>query len=251
MNKEELEILLKNPWWRLNNLYYIKTKDGRNIKFKLNWAQTQLYRDTWYCNIILKARQLGISTYACILFLDSCLFNSNKAAGIVAQTREDAEHLFKKIKHAYDFLPVDIKSSIVATVDSARELVFSNGSSIRVGTSLRGATLQYLHISEFGKICSQFPDKAEEIVTGSLNTVAPGQYIFIESTAEGTSGYFYEMCKKAQAMKENNEEGRFPSNQAFYSTPFCSFLIFECQACIFLYQTNTLQTLTLQHRCQE
>ena len=37
------------------------------------------------------------------------------------------------------------------------------------------------------------------IVTGSLNTIAPGQYIFIESTAEGREGYFYEMCRKAQA----------------------------------------------------
>ena len=197
---------LDSAWWRLNNLYYIKTKEGRNIPFKLNIAQSKLYHETWYCNIILKARQLGISTYACILFLDACLFNSNKAAGIIAQTREDSENLFKKIKHAYDCLPAYIKDSMPAVVASARELVFRNGSSIRVGTSMRGSTLQYLHISEFGKICAQEPNKAEEIVTGSLNTVAPGQYVFIESTAEGTSGYFHDMCKKAQAMQESNEE---------------------------------------------
>lgn len=198
--------LLSSPWWRLNNLYYIKTKEGQNIQFKMNWAQRQLYHEMWYCNIILKARQLGISTYACILFLDACLFNPNRSAGIIAQTREDAKNLFKKIKHAYDFLPANIKDSVRATVDSAQELVFSNGSAIRVGTSLRGSTLQYLHISEFGKICADTPDKAEEIITGSLNTVSAGQYIFIESTAEGTSGHFYEMCKKAQAMKESNQE---------------------------------------------
>jgi hypothetical protein len=206
MNQVIPQHLLESPWWRLNNLYYIKTKDGRNIKFEMNSVQRELYHKMWYCNIILKGRQLGISTFAVIVLTDAVLFNPNRAAGMIAQTREDAKNLFKKIKHAYDFLPASIKDSIRATVDSAQELVFSNGSSIRVGTSLRGSTLQYLHISEFGKICADTPDKAEEIITGALNTVSPGQYIFIESTAEGTSGHFYEMCKRAQAMKESKEE---------------------------------------------
>jgi hypothetical protein len=71
---------------------------------------------------------------------------------------------------------------------------------------MRSSTLQYLHISEFGKICAKFPDKAREIVTGSLNAIAPGQYVFIESTAEGREGYFYEMCKEAQAAKDSGKE---------------------------------------------
>jgi hypothetical protein len=189
---------LSNSYDRINNLYYILDKNGRKVMFRLNAPQSTLYYSLWYCNIILKARQLGISTFVCILFLDRCIFNSNQSAGIVAQTREDAESMFKRIKFAYDNLYPDIKTKVAAKNDSARELVFSNGSSIRVGTSMRGSTLQYLHISEFGKICAKYPDKAEEIITGSLNTVAPGQYIFIESTAEGREGYFYEICKKAQ-----------------------------------------------------
>ena len=43
--------------------------------------------------------------------------------------------------------------------------------------------MQRLHVSEFGKICNKYPDKAEEIVTGALQTVALGQGITIESTA--------------------------------------------------------------------
>lgn len=191
---------LSDPWWRLNNLYHIVDKRGLQRRFDCNWAQQQLYRDMWYCNIILKARQLGISTFVCLLFLDRCLFNSNLAAGIICHTREDSEYMFKRIKFAYDQLPMSLKVLRPAAVDSARELVLSNGSSLRVGTSMRGSTLQYLHISEFGKICAKFPDKAEEIITGSLNTIAPGQYTFIESTAEGREGYFYEMCKQAQAL---------------------------------------------------
>ncbi len=209
MNKRELELAEKrllDPWWRLNNLYSIVNKQGCKIAFECNWAQEELYRNMWYCNIILKARQLGISTFVCLLFLDRCLFNSNVAAGIICHTREDSEMLFKRIKFAYDSLPPQIKRLLSAETDSAREMIFSNGSSLRVGTSMRGQTLQYLHISEFGKICAKYPDKAEEIITGSLNTLAAGQYCFIESTAEGRDGYFYDMCKKAQAMTDQRTE---------------------------------------------
>jgi hypothetical protein len=197
---------LADPWWRLNDLYYIIDKGGNKRLFECNWAQQQLYREMWYCNVILKARQLGISTFVCLLFLDRCLFNSNQHAGIICHTREDAEHLFKRIKFAYDSLPAEIKSLRPASIDSARELVFSNGSSLRVGTSMRGSTLQYLHVSEFGKICAKFPDKALEIITGSLNTLAPGQYVFIESTAEGREGHFYELCKTAQTLSSQDKE---------------------------------------------
>ena len=63
---------------------------------------------------------------------------------------------------------------------------------------MRGGTLQYLHVSEFGKICAQYPEKAREIVTGALNTVEAGQFIVIESTAEGQEGAFYRLCQEAR-----------------------------------------------------
>ena len=201
-----LQRLLNDPYYRINNLYYIIDKTGRKRKFQLNWAQEELYKNMWFCNVILKARQLGLSTFVGLLFLDRCIFNSNVSAGIIAHTREDAEKLFRRIKYAYDSLPDALKAERGATIDSARELQLSNGSILRVGTSMRGSTLQYLHISEFGKICAHYPEKAREIVTGSLNTLAPGQYVFIESTAEGSGGYFYDICKEAQ--KVQNEKLR-------------------------------------------
>jgi hypothetical protein len=194
---------LNDPLWRLNNLYWIIDKAGNKSLFQLNWAQKKLYQDMWYCNLILKSRQLGISTFVCLLFLDRCLFNSNLHAGIIAHTREDAEVMFRRVKFAYDSLPVELKALRSVNTDNARELQLSNGSSLRVGTSMRSSTLQLLHISEFGKICAKFPDKAREIITGSLNALAPGQYVFIESTAEGREGYFYEMCKEAQKFKDS------------------------------------------------
>lgn len=203
---KQAENRLNDPLWRLNNLYWIIDKSGNKTLFQLNWAQEKLYHDMWYCNIILKARQLGISTFVCLLFLDRCLFNSNLHAGIIAHTREDAEVMFRRVKFAYDSLPAELKALRSINTDNARELQLSNGSTLRVGTSMRSSTLQLLHISEFGKICAKFPDKAREIITGSLNALAPGQYVFIESTAEGREGYFYEMCKQAQTAKDSGKK---------------------------------------------
>lgn len=192
-------LVIADPLTRLQSQYYIINKSGKKELFKLNWAQTKLWNESWYCNVVLKARQLGISTFVCLLYLDKCLYNPNVTAGIICHTREDAEHMFKRIKFAYDNLPEEFRSIISSTTDSARELSFSNGSSIRVGTSMRSSTLQYLHISEFGKLCSHYPEKAREIITGSLNTLSPGQFVFIESTGEGQEGRFYELCKESQA----------------------------------------------------
>lgn len=202
---EQAENRLNDPLWRLNNLYWIIDKSGNKTLFQLNWAQKKLYQEMWYCNIILKARQLGISTFVCLLFLDRCLFNSNLHAGIIAHTREDAEVMFRRVKFAYDSLSAELKALRSVNTDNARELQLSNGSTLRVGTSMRSSTLQLLHISEFGKTCAKFPDKAREIVTGSLNALALGQYVFIESTAEGREGYFYQMCKEAQALQDSEK----------------------------------------------
>ena len=195
-----------DPCWRLDNLYWVKDKSGNAVKFQMNWAQRRLMSDMWYLNLILKSRQLGMTTFIQLYMLDSCLFNSNTSAGVIAHNREDAEAFFAdKIKFAYDRLPEALKQRIPATTDSAKTLEFSNGSKIRVGTSLRSGTFQLLHVSEFGKVCAKYPEKAQEIVTGAFNAVQAGQFIFVESTAEGNSGQFFDMCEKAQ---NDEREGR-------------------------------------------
>lgn len=193
---------INNVWWRLNNLYRIMDERGQEVQFQLNDAQRQLYGDLWYLNVILKARQLGFTTFIQLFILDRCLFNSNVRAGVIAHNREDAQTFFRdKIKFAYDHLPSDVKEYVPAIKNDAGELLLANNSSIRVGVSMRSGTLQYLHVSEFGKIARKYPEKAQEIVTGSLNAVHPGSFVFIESTAEGAYGHFYDMAQAAKAIK--------------------------------------------------
>ena len=169
--------LLSDPLWRLSNLYWIKDSQGNRIKFTPNWAQIQLLNDPHPCKIVLKARQLGITTFSCLLSLDHVLWTPNIHAGIIAHTQDDAMSIFQdKLKFAFDHLHPSLRALFRTTGDSARELSFSHGSTIRVGTSLRSSTLQYLHISEFGKICAKYVEKAREVISGALNTLAVGQH---------------------------------------------------------------------------
>lgn len=189
--------------WRMNNLYHITDKQGRDVVFKMNDAQADFLDNVHEFNVILKARQLGFSTLIAIYALDECIFVPNWSAGVIAQGLVEAEDLFKnKVKYAYDKLPRWLRRRVGATTDTARKLEFSNGSSIQVGTSLRGGTFQVLHVSEYGKIAARYPDKAREIKTGALNTVHVGQRIFIESTAEGQQGEFFDLVERAQHLEE-------------------------------------------------
>jgi len=201
LTEQELDFYenLKDMRWRLNNLYYIVDKDGKKVKFKPNWAQEKILDNLWFFNIILKARQLGITTFFCILYLDQVLFKANKSAGIIAHTDGDTKKIFQRIKFAWENLPEMLKESIgYPETDSVGEMKFPNGSTIFVARSTRGSTLQYLHISEFAKICAKYPEKAREIVTGAINSVEKGNFVSIESTAEGKEGFFYDYTVEAQ-----------------------------------------------------
>lgn len=201
MQTQDVMQLLGDQDWRLRNLYKIKDKEGRLVDFEPNWAQLEL-RTPHYLNIVLKARQLGITTYHALLFLDTCLFNHNVNAAIVADSRAVAREIFiDKVKFAYDNLPQFVRDMCPAYRDNVHEMRFSNGSVFRVATSLRGGTLQLLHITEFAKICQENPSKANEIVSGALNAVQAGQFVCIESTARGREGHFYNLCKEAQALE--------------------------------------------------
>lgn len=203
----ELAEKLVDRSWRLNNLYYIKDKAGKKILFNLNWAQQDFLDNLHYFNVVLKARQLGFSTFILMYILDSCLFNTHHAAGVIAQGLNEAVDLFdNKVKFAYDNLPDWLKNDITLVGDNARQLEFNNGSKITIGTSLRGGTLQKLHVSEMGKIAARYPDKAKEIKTGAFNTIQSGQMIFVESTAEGAAGEFYELVMHAKRLQDAGKE---------------------------------------------
>ncbi len=203
--------------WRLNNLYRIIDRNSNSIPFKLNHIQCDVLDNLHNRNLILKARQLGMSTFGVLYLLDEVLFHENIAAGIVSYSLEHAQHIFKRIiGHALDTLPKEIKSLSGIVQRSAREISFNNGSSLRVDTTLRGGSYPLVLVSEFGKTCARNPQKAEEVITGTLQAVPRDGTIIIESTAEGSEGFFAEMVLEA-ARRGNAGISNLEYKLFFYS----------------------------------
>ncbi len=202
--------LIKNKRWRLDNLYFIITKDGKKEPFVMNRAQLHFFENylltpgkIYHRHVILKARQLGFTTFIDIFILDEILFNTNKEAIIIAHKVEDASQIFdKKVDFAIRNMAPDVKGAFFKiNHNSARKIQVivdygpeqGSTSSITVSTSGRSGTYHLVHISEFAKMCILFPKRAEEVETGTFPAVPFDGFIFIESTAEGMAGRFYEL----------------------------------------------------------
>ncbi len=209
--------LLASREWRLNHLYHITNKEGKLQRFQMNIEQRELFSRLHYRNEILKARQLGISTFVAILILDCCLFRSHFAAGIVDKTLEEAKKKLDKVYLAYnllDYLPPEateqdralaaigkeLKEAVPLLKDSAQEARWNNGSELAVGVTMRGRTLQLLHVSELAYVANHNPIRAKEVLTGALQAVSKECIVIKESTHEGgRSGINYEMVIRAMA----------------------------------------------------
>lgn len=216
---DELKEVMKDPYWRIRNLYYILDKDGNEVLFEPNAVQDKFLNEIWYRNVVPKARQRGFSTAVQMMILDACIFNDNIAAGIIAHDDEAAVGIRdNKIKFAWDRLPDFVRASNPLERDNIHELRWANGSYLVVAMSVRSRTLQYLHVSEYGKICRDDPKRAKEIMTGSLPAVDKHGIIVIESTAEGAMGDFYEKC---QASLRLIQQGK-PLSEMHYKLHFAS-----------------------------
>lgn len=247
MGKEWFDGCWRDRKWRLNHLYWIEVKSGPPRRFRMNWAQEELFDNLWTRNQVLKARQLGISTLTSLYILDSMLFEANFHAGIIDKSLPDATEKLGKIRfalrcmlrapeHGVDWVEdVEDREMINAWAremalmmcfdapeDEENEKKFPikeqkgrlvNGSSVRVGTSMRGGTLKFLHVSEFGFKAAHRPWEAKEVVTGALNSVAADCVVVMESTHEGGKvGLNYARIRTAMrniGKKLNKLEERF------------------------------------------
>src|SRR3990167_310772 len=191
---------LSSKDWRLTHFYKIRDKKKNLITFKRNKAQSHFNEHKHTRNIILKSRQLGFTTDEAIDMLDDCLFNRNTDCLIIAQDLDVAKDIFdNKVKLAWDNFV--LKNEYASDLNSARriKLNFGDGnySSITVDSSGRAGTYHRLHITEFAKLCKAFPDRAKEVLDGSIPAVPTDGRVDIESTAEESTGLFYEMFWEA------------------------------------------------------
>lgn len=226
-DEDDMRRCLADPLWRLwsGALYWILTKSEGKIPFRPNRAQRRFMSRLANRNLVLKARQRGFTTAICIMWLDHALFVPDQRCGIVAHDKESAEQIFKdKVALAYDNLPKALRELMPLSKRTMHELDFKhNNSSVRVATSMRSGTIHRLHVSEYGKICARYPDKADEVMTGSLPAVPDDGIAVIESTAEGKDGDFHDKAVKAISVMDRIKSGGrplLPQEYRFHFSPW-------------------------------
>lgn len=192
----------------------IRTKDGDIVPLVLKPAQKLLLKEIlrqldnrgYVRCLILKARQQGLSTVVEAFLYFVCSQRMGRKGLVLAHLADSAEALFGMTKRYHDNCPEAVKPS--TKYSSKRELFFDKlDSQITVGTAggtsiARGETNTFVHASEF----AFWPkSSAAETWNGIRQSVSdkPGTFIFIESTANGVSGAFYDMCQGA--MKGEND----------------------------------------------
>ena len=186
----------------------IRTKEGKVAPLKLNPAQQilqdavdkQLAAEGKVRIIILKARQQGLSTMVGGYLYFSVSQNTARKAMVITHHADSTRALFDMTKRYHDNCPEILKPH--TKYSSRRELSFDVLDSSYVvatagGDSVgRGETLTHVHASEL----AFWPKSTAEEIWNGLAQAVPnnkGTAVFIESTANGVSGIFYELWKGA------------------------------------------------------
>lgn len=192
---------------RIRQLSILENKNLQVVKFKPNWAQLEYldaakhqFETTGRVRIIvLKARQLGISTITEAMLFVMCFIIDNYRSMVIAHEIPASQNLLKMTNRYWDTYPFKQLYSTKYAGKNHLEWV-QTGSSMQVATAGnkgvgRSATIHGVHASEV----AFWPDPKEAFV-GLRQTIpeAPGTIIVLESTANG-SGMFKTEWEAAEA----------------------------------------------------
>jgi hypothetical protein len=163
-------------------------------------------------NIILKARQLGITTVTAAYIAWYTLFRADKNVLIVSTKQDVAKNTIRMIRVILKNLPAEIRV-IPIKVDNRQSIELENGSRVKAETKSadvgRSEAVSLLFIDEVAHI-----EKMEEIWTSVWPTISAGGKAILASTPKGTSNFFYRHYKQAQ-----NYENKFNCRFGTYVNP--------------------------------
>lgn len=181
-------------------LLLVRTRDGSTTPLRANPAQAAFERRLGRRNIVLKARQMGITTWTAARFFLRTITRPGTLTLQVAHTREAAEEIFRIVHRFVDWLPRELREGPLKTGRSnVRQIVFPKmDAQYRVVTAGdrnagRGLTVQNLHCSELAR----WPGHPAETFAGLRASMTPDAELVIESTPDGIGGCFYEEWQKA------------------------------------------------------
>jgi hypothetical protein len=177
----------------------IRTKKTAQGLLLLNRAQRQYSKQCTNQNVVLKARQVGITTYIAARFFAQTISQPGILSMQVTQDRESAEDIFRIVRRFWENLPEEMRKGYLRTSHrNARQLVFQGLDSEYCLASAaenagRGRTIQNLHCSEV----SRWGRNGDEALVSLRAAVVPGGQIVLESTPNGAGGLFYEEWQRA------------------------------------------------------
>jgi hypothetical protein len=181
-------------------LLVVRTRAGRPGKLQANTVQRAFEMHRGRLNIVLKARQMGLTTWVAARFFLKTITQPGTLTLEVAHTQEAAEEIFRIVHRFLDRLPDKLRDGPLKTARSnVRQIVFPKmDSQYRVVSAAdknagRGMTVQNLHCSELAR----WPGEAAEILAGLRASMAPGGELILESTPQGVGGCFHEEWMKA------------------------------------------------------
>lgn len=175
---------------------FIKNKAQEFVSEKIKKLREKNHGKKKLQLLILKGRQLGITTYACINNLDEVIVKKNLNTAIVAHKQTKQREIFKKVEYAFSQFPevIRLKNWLLfkkpkTRFQTASEIFLKTNSGIQVTLDSRSGTFQKVHITELA-----FRPDAEEMITGTLPSV-PDEWgeIIIETTANGIGNYFHQL----------------------------------------------------------
>lgn len=185
----------------IEHLFLIVDRDARTRPFVLNFPQKKILYDLKRRDIILKARQEGISSLILALFAVDFLFIENIRCVVISHEAEATQKLFDKVKFYLESMKKTFPGELPYKLkyNSRRELVNEEKNSVfYIGTAGarafgHGDTINNLHVSEL----SRWPDQ-ERLMVGLMQAVPRDGRIIVETTANGIGDYFYNLWKKSQ-----------------------------------------------------
>lgn len=155
-------------------------------------------------NIVLKARQMGISTWIAARFFISTILKPGTLTALVAHDARSAADIFRIVDRFWRYLPDHWKKEqLKRTVATKEQMIFGNiDSEYRIETAGdpeagRGLTIQNLHCSEVARWPSEQGLDPMETLAALRAAVVPGGEIVLESTPKGASGVFYDEWNRA------------------------------------------------------
>jgi len=203
--KSELRKCAKDANYFLCNWAMIAHPDRGVIPFKTYDFQEQLLKDfeDYRYNIILKSRQLGISTLSAGYITWFVLFKESKFVAIVANKRDVAANVLKKIKTILKRLPDwMIKATASVETDNAYAISLTNESWVKAcsttGDAARSEGLSLLVVDEAGIIQGM-----NELWEAAYPTLRGKGRCIALSTPKGVGNWFHREYVKA-AANEND-----------------------------------------------